>query len=104
VLTTGGVIASVVMVLVGLGVLGLCGVLLVQTIVESIGPFDTVGIARPTPAWIAIIGLCIGILAGGDFVIDFGGYRVRCARGQVPRPAGDARARRERAARKTSRR
>lgn len=103
VLTTGGVIAAAVMALVGIGVLGLCATLLVQLVVDSIGPFDTVGIARPTPAWIAIIGFCVGILAGIDIVVDNVGYLIRVARGRVPRPAGDARARREHANRKASR-
>jgi len=103
VLTTGGVIAAVVMVLIGLGVLGLCGTLLVQMISDGVGPFGTVGIARPTPAWIAIIGLCVGILGGLDLVVDNSGYLIRCARGMVPRPANDKRARREHASRKASR-
>lgn len=103
VLTTGGVIAAAVMLLIGLGLAGLSATLLVQLIVDSVGPFETVGIARPTPAWIAIIGFSIGILAGLDFVVDNGGYLIRCARGQVPRPAGDERARREHARRKSSR-
>lgn len=101
-LTTGGVIASVVMVLIGLGVLVLCGTLLVQILIDGIGPFGTVGIARPTPAWIAIIGLSLGALAGVEFVVDSVGYLIRAARGELSRPANDERARRRHAARKAT--
>ncbi|MFD4958719.1 hypothetical protein [Microbacterium sp. NPDC058389] len=104
VLTTAGVIAAVVLLLVGLAVAGLCATLLVQMVIDSIGPLDTVGIARPTPAWIAIIGLGIGVFAGIGFVVDNGGYLIRAARGVLPRPAGDERARREQARRKASQR
>lgn len=102
VLTTGGVIAAVVAVLIGLALLVLCGILLVQIVVDGIGLFDTVGIARPTPGWIAIIGLGLGVLGGIEFVVDSGGYLIRAARGALPRPANDERARRQHAARKAS--
>ena len=103
-LTTGGVIAGAVMLLIGLGVAAACGTLLVQMVIDSMGPFDTVGIARPTPAWIALIGFCVGILGGLGYAVESAGYLIRCARGVVPRPAGHERARREQQRRKASRR
>ncbi|WP_141895448.1 hypothetical protein [Microbacterium kyungheense] len=103
VLTRGGVIASVLALLAGVGMLWLVGAMVVQTVRDGTGLFDMVGIARPTPLWMGIIALCLLSYAGVAFIVDSAGYLVRAARGELPRPAGDPRARREHAARKASR-
>ncbi|MBW9095549.1 hypothetical protein JNB62_17865 [Microbacterium jejuense] len=103
VLTTGGVVVSVVALLAGIGMLWLVGAMVVQTVQDGTGLFDMVGIARPTPLWMAIVALCLLSYAGVAFIVDSAGYLVRAVRGELPRPAGDLRARREHAARKASR-
>ena len=103
VLTTGGVIASVVAALAGAGMLWLVAVMVVQTVHDGTGLFEMVGIARPTPLWMGIIALCLLSYAGVAFIVDSVGYLVRAARGELPRPAGDLRARRAHARRKASR-
>jgi hypothetical protein len=96
------VIASVVMVLFGVGLIVLCVTLLVQEFSAGTGLFGTVGIARPTPFWVALIGACLGILGGGKLALDSVGYLARAARGELPRPDGSRPGRRPSAARRTS--
>ncbi|MBD3941281.1 hypothetical protein IF188_06160 [Microbacterium sp. NEAU-LLC] len=103
VLTTGGVIASVVMVVFGLGLIVLCVTLLVQELRAGTGIFETVGIAKPTPFWLALIGACLGILGGGKLALDSAGYLVRAARGELPRRDGSRPTRRTYVVRRASR-
>lgn len=103
VLTTGGVIASAVAILLGLGMLWLCAAFVVDVVQDGTGLFDMIGIARPAPLWVGIIATCLLTWAGVAFIVDSVGYLYRAARGWMPRPASDERARREHAARKASR-
>lgn len=51
--------------------------------------FETVGVARPFPAWMALIGFAIGSAAGGQLAWSNGAYLVRVIRRRprlVPAP------------------
>ncbi|MGI9822215.1 hypothetical protein [Agromyces sp. Marseille-Q5079] len=74
------VIAMVIVGAITAAVTVVCVWLLVSTIDAGLGPFDSVGVARPTPAWFALIGLALGALAAGKIAWDAGAYLVRVIR------------------------
>lgn len=97
------VIVGIVVGLVGAGLVVLCVALLVNTFVGGASPFDTVGVARPTPVWLAVIGCLVGIGGGGQLAFENAAYLVRVIRKTpklVPVPPSvleaEARQRRER--------
>ena len=105
VLTTGGVLASIFGVLFGIALLALVAALLIETFADGFAPldlFETVGRARRAPLWLALVAAGLAVVAGVMFIVESTGYLVRAARGELPRPAGDPRARREHRARKAS--
>ncbi|MFF2388018.1 hypothetical protein [Agromyces sp. NPDC058104] len=74
------VIASTIVMLICLGVVFLCGWMLVDALVQQIGPFETVGRARPTPAWFAWIGFAVGGAAAAQIAYENAAYLVRVVR------------------------
>ena len=57
-----------------------CVWLIVSTLGSGLEPFDSVGVARPRPAWFALIGLALGALVAGKIAWDAGAYLVRVIR------------------------
>ena len=84
-LTTGAVIVAAVAVLIGAGLAVLAAYLIVSSIIDGISAWDTVGRARPMPAWWALIGALLAIAAGLSIAGENVSYLYRCARGRVPR-------------------
>ncbi|MFE6965486.1 hypothetical protein ACFVAJ_10245 [Agromyces sp. NPDC057679] len=74
------VVVSTILMLVCLGVAIACGWLLVDAVVQQIGPFETVGRARPTPAWFAWIGFALGGACAGQIAFENAAYLVRVIR------------------------
>lgn len=84
-LTVGAVIVATVTVLIGAGLALLAAYLIVSSIIDGVSAWDTVGRARPMPAWWALIGALLAIAAGLSIAWENIGYLYRCARGRVPR-------------------
>ncbi|MFF2271756.1 hypothetical protein ACFVTX_05765 [Agromyces sp. NPDC058136] len=57
-----------------------CAWMLTSSVVEQIGPFETVGRARPMPAWLAWIGLALGAAVAGQIAFENAAYLVRVIR------------------------
>lgn len=74
------VVFSACFMLVCAGLVVLCAWLLISTFAAGVSPFDSVGVARPTPVWLAVIGCLVGILGGGHFAIENAAYLARVIR------------------------
>ncbi|MGX5695568.1 hypothetical protein ACWKWP_05155 [Agromyces soli] len=74
------VVFSACFMLVCAGLVVLCAWLLISTLTSGASPFDTVGIARPTPVWLAMIGCLVGIIGGGALAYENAAYLVRVVR------------------------
>lgn len=79
-----GIITIAVISLFGLGVIAIA---VIAMVTELWGQplFDTTGVARPKPVWMAWIGAVVAILGGASLFLTGTGYLIRVARGLVPR-------------------
>ncbi|MFE5408236.1 hypothetical protein [Microbacterium sp. NPDC056569] len=85
-LTASAVVASVIIGLIGAAIVVLGAYLFISNVVYLVGggnPFVMVGIARPTPVWLATIAAVAGIVGGWWLLSMCVGYLYRCATGQV---------------------
>lgn len=72
-----------------IGLFGVClavaAVFIVVTELWGIPLFDRVGLARPTPVWLAWVGMAIGLAGGLQLAATNLRYVYRVARRQIPR-------------------
>ena len=86
---------------IGTAVIALLGLALVALAVITVPNelwgeplFDTVGIARPRPVWMAWIAIVVAFVGGIVLFTTCAGYLYRVARGRVPRVHVEKRTRR----------
>lgn len=53
---------------------------MLESVLQQVGPFETVGVARPTPAWFAWIGFVLGGALAGQIALENAAYLVRVIR------------------------
>ncbi|MHC2998242.1 hypothetical protein [Microbacterium sp. HJ5] len=87
--TVSAVIANAVIGLFGVATALLGGFLLVEWLTSGMSPFETVGIARPAPLWMAVITAVFAVAGGVGLVWGCAGYLYRCATGKVVRLSRD---------------